>query len=588
MNRPMEPIVTPQAMDLRLLPAAVLCWAATIVAIVGGWRIGLSLGGLLAVVAIGLGCLLIRARSRMPGAARVVAAASLAAVLAGAGFAVAAAWQEYRVDTHPLRSMAQGSSATFVAVPSDDPKPLRARPFGGRQWMLWAELREYQRGETSVGVGGTVLVMAPEDGWPTLLPGQPVRFRARMDRPWRRDLTVAVLRAQGPPIAIGAAPWWQRAAGSVRAHLADASARALPPDAAGLLPGMVEGDVSALSDRVKENFAETDLAHLLAVSGTNVSIVLAAVLISARACTLDIRVAAALAALALFAFVIVARPSPSVLRAAAMGAIAICALVTGRRKQALPALCAATIGLLAYSPRLALDAGFTLSVLATAALILLAPDWAHRLRERGCPRVVAEALSVAVAAFLLTAPVIVGLSGHVNPLAIVANVLAEPVVAPVTILGALAAVLSCVWMPAAVLLLRLTGPPLSWLLTVAEHGAALNISLPMPSGVVGVLLTAVLVAVVVGIARLTRDTGGATTPPGSAPARRRADDRARDELPGTIPQRIGVFEDGPAVRPGEYAGDSVGLSGPNRYPDPWTVLGRTRRDLLDGRERGGQ
>ncbi|WP_245998344.1 ComEC/Rec2 family competence protein [Nocardia pseudobrasiliensis] len=381
---------------------------------------------------------------------------------------------------------------------------MRSKAFGGKRWMVGGELREFRQGESVVRAGGAVLVLVPEQGWAGVLPGQEIRFRGRVDRPWRRDLTVAVLRAQGAPIALGEVSWWQRAAGSVRAHLAEAASRALPPDAAGLLPGMVDGDVSGLPERVRENFVETDLAHLLAVSGTNVSIVLAAVLVSTRACTIDLRVGAALAALALLAFVIVARPSPSVLRAAAMGAVAICALITGRRKQAMPALCTATIALLAYSPRLALDAGFALSVLATAGLVLLAPDWSRRLRERGCPRVVAEALSVALAAFTLTAPVIVGLSGHLSPLAILANVLVEPVVAPITILGAVAAVVSCVWMPAAVLLLRLTGPPLNWMLTVAEHGAALDVSLVVPSGNAGAALATAFVALIIGIDRLAR------------------------------------------------------------------------------------
>ncbi|MCM6773703.1 ComEC family competence protein [Nocardia sp. CDC159] len=505
-----DPIAQPQAWDLRLVPAAVLCWGATIAAIVGGWRIGLAVAGLLVAAGIGLGCWVIRrgwsshGRSERLGFSRAIAMALLAALLAGAGFAVAAAWRQYLVDTHPLRTLAEGSSTTFLAVPTDDPKPLRAKSFGGRQWLLRAELREYRRGAATLRAGGAVLVIVPEEGWSTLLPGQTVRFRARVDRPWRQDLTVAVLRAQGPPLAVGDAPWWQRAAGSLRADLAEAADRALPPDAAGLLPGMVVGDVSRLPDHVREDFVEIDLAHLVAVSGTNVSIVLAAVLISTRACTVDLRVGAALAALALLAFVIIARPSPSVLRAAVMGAVAIGALVTGRRKQALSALCAAVIGLLAYSPRLALDPGFALSVSATAGLVLLAPDWSRRLRARGWPRPLAEASAVASAAFLLTAPMIVGLTGHLAPVAILANILVEPVIAPITIVGAVAAVVSCLWMPAAVLLLHLTGPPLAWLLTVAERGAALNVSLSLPTGLTGGLLVAAIISALLAVDRAVR------------------------------------------------------------------------------------
>jgi competence protein ComEC len=445
---------------------------------------------------------------------RMAAAVLLAAVLAGAGFGGAAAWREYRVATHPLRTAAVGTYLTVTVVPSDDPKPLPAKPFGGRQWMLSASLREYRHGPVPVRAGGAVIVLAAQSGWPRVLPGEVVRFRARLDRPWRRDLTVAVLRAQGPPVIVERAPWWQRAAGSVRAHFAAAASRALPGAAAGLLPGLVDGDVSRLPDRVREDFQQTELSHLVAVSGTNVTIVLAAVMISTRLLTIDPRVGAVLAALALIGFVVLARPSPTVLRAAVMGGVAILAVLLGRRKQALPALCGATIGLIGWSPALALDMGFALSVLATVGLIVLAPRWSHWLEERGWRRGPAEAVGVATAAFLLTAPLMVALTGHVGLLAIVANLLVEPVIAPITVIGTIGALLSCVWLPAAVLILRLTGPPLWWLLFVAEHGAALGISVAIPDGPRGGAATAILVAgLLVLFHRITRPARRSGTDP---------------------------------------------------------------------------
>ena len=206
-----------------------------------------------------------------------------------------------------------------------------------------------------------------------------------IDRPWRRDLTVAVLRAQGPPSAVGPRTWWQNAAATVRTSSwspRGAPCRRMRP---GYCRVLIDGDISRLPDHVREDFRAVDLTHLLAVSGTNVSIMLAGVLLATRALTLDPRLGALLAGLALVGFVILARPSPSVLRASVMGAIAVLASMTGRRKQALPALCAAVIVLVGIWPHLAVDAGFALSVLATAALILLAPGWTRWLERRGWP-----------------------------------------------------------------------------------------------------------------------------------------------------------------------------------------------------------
>src|SRR6185312_13442931 len=99
-------------------------------------------------------------------------------------------------------------------------------------------------------------------------------------------------------------------------------------------------------------------------------------------------------------FVVVARPSPSVLRAAVMACIALGGLARGRPRRALPALAAAVVGLLLWDPALAQDAGFAMSVLATAAILLIAPGWSAALRRRHLPGGLAEAVAVAAAAHL--------------------------------------------------------------------------------------------------------------------------------------------------------------------------------------------
>jgi competence protein ComEC len=128
---------------------------------------------------------------------------------------------------------------------------------------------------------------------------------------------------------------------------------------------------------------------------------------------------------ALVGFVILVRPSPSVVRAAAMGAIGLLALASGRPRAAVPALAAGVAVLVLVDPELAGDAGFTLSVLATGGLLLLAPRWRDGLRRRRVPAGVAEALAVPAAAQLACAPVVAGLSGAVSLVAVPANLLAS-------------------------------------------------------------------------------------------------------------------------------------------------------------------
>lgn len=224
------------------------------------------------------------------------------------------------------------------------------------------------------------------------------------------------------------------------------------------------------------------------MSGTNITIVCGAVLLLAQLVGAGPRTCAVLAAAALVGFVIVARPSPSVLRAAVMGAIALLALVTGRRKQAVPALCGAVIVLLMLYPQLAVDAGFALSVLATAGLVLLAPGWALGMRTRGVPAGVAELLAVPLAAFVVTAPVIAGLSAKLSLVAVLANILAAPAVGIATLLGVLATVLLPTWPAAGELVVRMAGPAVWWLVQVAHRCAAIpSATVVVPGGVPGAL-----------------------------------------------------------------------------------------------------
>ncbi|WP_316573888.1 ComEC/Rec2 family competence protein [Nocardia canadensis] len=548
-----------QVLDMRLVPAALGCWGATIVAVSLGWFVGLVLAVGAVVVAIGLWVVLLWAIAHERERWRVVAIAGLAVMLVTAGFGAAGAWRAHHVQTHPLRE-SFGRTVTVLAVVTDDPKPMRAGGFGGqRRWIVRAELHEYgggtppqsdgklgstsagvggvpgsasagadgvsgststradgdfgsttnraggERGSTATRVGGAVVILAPGEGWADLSPGQVIRFRAKVAEPNRSDLTVAALHPVAEAERVGTPPWWQRMAGGVRADLATASARALSPAAAGLLPALVVGDTAALSDEVRDNFEIAGLQHLCVVSGANFTILLAALLGLARLLTAGPRTSAAAAAVTVVVFVVLARPDPSVLRAAGMGSVTVLALLTGRRKQALPALGAAVIGLLVVAPQLAVSAGFALSVLATAGLILLAPSWADWLRAHGWWRVPAEIVAVSAGAFVVTLPLMVALSGRVSVVAIVANALVAPVVGVITVIGAVGAAVACLWGEAAVWVLWCARPPLWWLLAVADRTAAVpGATISVPSGVTGGLVTAAIVVVLVAALRWSK------------------------------------------------------------------------------------
>jgi competence protein ComEC len=475
--------------DLRLVPAALAGWVAALA--------GLHLGSA-AAAALGVTGLVAALATAWRGRSAVV----LTAGGVGAAVALVVGVQVWQVEHHPLRTAAaRGSAATLVVALRDDPQAIVSSGYGGQRVqsqrvVVHAELETAEVAGRQWRTGGRVVLLAPARGWTGLLPGQRVRVSGLLAPAERADRTVAMLRVRGEPAVLTAPTAVQRGAERLRSGLRHA-AGVLDPEPAGLLPALVVGDTSAMVPAVEAEFRAAGLTHLTAVSGANVAIVCGSVLGLARLARAGPRTAAILAGLALAGFVVLCRPSPSVLRAAVMGGVVLFALVLGRRRSAVPALCAAVPALLLVDPALGGDPGFALSVLATGALVLLAPGWSAALRRYGVPPGVAEALAVPAAAHVVTAPVVAGLSGEVSLVAVLTNLLAAPAVAPATVFGVLAAVAGVLHAGAAVVFVHLAGPAVSWLVAVGHHGAAVPDGVVRwPAGGWGALLLAGLAIVV--------------------------------------------------------------------------------------------
>jgi competence protein ComEC len=491
-------VTVERSVDLRLAVGAVAAWLAVIACLGRSPMQVLVLG----LAAAGLGAaLLMLSRQELAG----VAAAALAAFCVALVLLPLAA-RLARARDSPLAVLARERAAvTVVVTVTADPRVLAAQgPAGSPRVAVDATASSVVIGGRSQRVGGAMLILAPASGWQGILPGQRVRLDGRLQPPLGGDLLTAVLQAESDPVPIGRPPWWQRLAGVVRTSLRTASS-GLPAPERGLLPGLVDGDTSGLDPVLAERFRIAGLTHLVAVSGTNCAVVVGAALLLLRRFGVGPWACGVAGFLVLLAFVVVARPSPSVLRAAVMAAIALTALATGRERDGVPMLSAAVLGLVLWRPQLAVDAGFAMSVLATGALLLIAPGWAAALRRRRVPPLVAESAAVAAAAHVVTAPVIAAMWGRVSIVAIPANMLAEPVVAIVTVLGFCAAITAPMCLGVGVVFAQLAGWPCRWLVGVAEFfGSRHGATLPWPGGAGGGLA---LLAVCLALLHLARRTG---------------------------------------------------------------------------------
>ncbi len=219
-----------------------------------------------------------------------------------------------------------------------------------------------------------------------------------------------------------------------RLKLDRALQRSLPEPEASLAAGIAYGRDDGLSREMKEQYNRSGLRHLVAVSGSNVVLVVALTYVLAIP-AIGRRWAWLPAAFTLAAYLAAAGLSPSVLRSGIMAGVLLGGTVIGRPQSGLPALCAAVIGMTALSPGLALDAGFQLSATATAGLITLAPWLTHWLvtgsaRSRlYVPIWLCQAIALTLAASISTMPIMWVTFGQISLVSPIANVVVEPVFA---------------------------------------------------------------------------------------------------------------------------------------------------------------
>ena len=521
--------------DLRLVPPALAVWA-TAALMLDATAVWVMSTSVVCLVAAGV-LLLVRrrtaggegTRSQVPELSAPVSAPagrvsraggrparavwprlSLAAVLlCVAAAAVSAGLHGADVRRGPVPELArQYATVTAEVQVTSDPRLSRPRISGDHvaptSVLIEGEVQRVEKADGTAAVTrAPVLVIVdarargsggqasaerpPRSPWLGLLPSTRVRVVARLaPAAVEGDRVAAVLRVRGKtaPEVVGGASGVQRFAGRLRAGLREAT-DGLPADARALLPGLVVGDTSRITPELDEAFKETDLAHTLAVSGSNLTIILAlligppgtAQLVERRGLAprlgIPLRTTALLGGALTLAFVVVCRPDPSVLRAAACGAVVLLALATGRRRSLVPALATAVLLLVLYDPWLARSYGFLLSVLATGALLTLAPRWSEALRRRRVPPRLAEGLAAAAAAQALCAPVVAVLSARVSLVAVPCNLLAEVAVAPATVLGFAALATAPVLMPVAKALAWCASWPAGWIAGIARTGAAL-------------------------------------------------------------------------------------------------------------------
>jgi competence protein ComEC len=284
--------------------------------------------------------------------------------------------------------------------------------------------------------GGHVLVYLNQ--YSSLREGDRVTVRGQLEAPpvfddfnyrdylERRGITATMFRPQ--VVSLSHSGWsLQRELAGWRSQLDRSLERALPEPAASLAEGIAFGRDDGLSREQQLRYNKSGLRHLTAVSGSNVSLI-AAISYVLFTPLLGRKRARFPAAFTILLYVAAAGVSPSVLRAALMAAVLLGGTWIGRPQAGLPAVVAAAMLMTAVAPRIAVDAGFQLSVAATVGIVAFGPwltyaieRWTRPMAFLSPPNALCEAVALTTAASLATVPIMWTTFGRVSLVAIPAN-----------------------------------------------------------------------------------------------------------------------------------------------------------------------
>jgi len=354
----------------------------------------------------------------------------IVAVTLATGWAAASPWRP--------RGLALGLGIALIALrlvcvpggrpPADLPPDLHG-PWPATVESMGSPRDGAQTARLRLGLDrGEAMVAATLPAFPEISAGTRIVVDGRLrpppgDDPYgeylRRTGASGTLQARSVEVVEAASPVTLQA---MRDAAGDALRRSLPEPEAGLAAGILIGLRERVDRQLAADFATAGVSHVVAISGWNIAIV--AGLVGALLRGRPRRLVAVIVAGTIVAYVVAAGGSPSVVRAAVMAGVVLLARESGRAGRAPAALGWAAAILLLADPGMIGDAGFRLSVLATAGLLAWANPLGARISRLGRGRVpgwLAESLGISLAAQAATLPDVIATFGRLSLVAPVVN-----------------------------------------------------------------------------------------------------------------------------------------------------------------------
>lgn len=333
---------------------------------------------------------------------------------------------------------------------------IQSRPALTRRgtMQLWLSAQQAAVEGSRQAVSGNVFVTLPRKAAKNLHPSQTVTITGSLYKPQKvtrphgfdfatylaREGSFAGLKGSTVQIDREGSTWggW-----AIRARIVRSLQNGTNERTGSLLGALVLGkDAADVPYDLKDAFIQSGLAHALAASGFQVSLILSVVLGLGRSrLSLSGQVLLGFGALLLYGFLCGAEPS--IVRALLMGFASLAALGLEGKVRAVPALLLIAVLMLIFKPLWIWDLGFQLSVLATLGLMVSATPISAALDW--LPPTLASLLAVPLAATLWTLPLQLYIFGVLPLYGLLANVSVALLLSGLTIGGFISSLAALVW-----------------------------------------------------------------------------------------------------------------------------------------------
>ena len=230
-----------------------------------------------------------------------------------------------------------------------------------------------------------------------------------------------------------------------------------PEETRGVVLGILLGDKSSIEEDVRQNFADSSLSHILAVSGTHISYVVICISVLFKKLKLNKNIRKVLTSLVLFMYLYLVDFSVSATRAVIMSTIVIMQMLFYRKQDTITTIAFSSIIILINNPYAILNIGFLLSYGGTIGIILFVNRISIESKEDFFQRFksyLKDICIVTISAQTIIMPIIIYYFNTISFTFIISNIIASLIIGPIIMIGLVIIAISFFKIPIISLIIR--------------------------------------------------------------------------------------------------------------------------------------